>query len=173
MKKLAALFLILALFSSAALAEVPPVPLIVSGFCFYAESFGANDILWEVEGDDVDDETCSMSVDYLTIYYGRNTFTFDWGVLIVGAPGASDLNDDLRALALFAIMEYGQPDGDTSLENVKKARAAAMPAYRELQSTLKKYDDIKIGQFYPFYIGDQFIYSIYKYDNGFFAIIVE
>lgn len=148
-------------------------PTLATMYLMWGELFGATNIDDQYDIRIDDEKHAKLYMDTLCITADADTRSFIEGYLIVKYPGYTDTEMDLRALALFAAVEYGHLVEETSAE-IRMVRSDAIEILNKYkQATIDYSDAIAAGQIVPFYIGNQVIYSIFRSSNGTQAILFE
>ncbi len=148
-------------------------PTLLKNYAIWSELFGVHSISDKLETLRPDDDTTRLSMDLISIDSNRNTLAFEKAILIYKYPGYSEAEMDLRALALFAAIEYGKPV-DYSSQETKSVRTNAMTRLAGMKQTIyNNYEQFENGDIIPFYVGAISVYHVCQVADDIQCIIVD
>lgn len=148
-------------------------PTLAAAYGMWAELFGVKnfDDNFDIRFDD--SGTPHVYIDLLRITCDAGTNAFEEGMLIYSFSGYTESEMDLRAMALFAAIEYGWIRSDTTAE-VNAVKAIALETLNKMKKAMTDFDDaFQRGELIPFFIGNETIYSVIQFSNGTKVIVID
>lgn len=146
-------------------------PTLVATYMMWADLFGVDDISDDYSISIGDDGNAHVHADTLNIVYDDRASELVYGMLLYKYTGYTDAEMDLRAMALFAAIEYGWMRSNTQQE-VDAVRLTALMTLNKMKTAMTTfYYAFQQGEIIPFFIGDQTLYSIMQVSDGSQAII--
>lgn len=148
-------------------------PSLITNYVTWAELFGVKNIDEDnLESQQLDDDTTRMYIDMLLVDSNRHTLGFETAMLIYRYPGYTDAEMDLRALALFAAIEYGKPN-DFSAQETKMVRSSVMPRLTDMKQMIQNNDLKQSAEPIPIYVGTASVYYLCQISEGVQGILVD
>lgn len=142
-------------------------------YSMWADLFGVKTLTDDFDVQFDEKGKCHVYIDLLGITCDGETSAFIEGMLIYKYSGYSDTEMDLRAMALFAAIEYGWMKRD-STDEVRAVREVALATLNKMKQAMIDYNDgFQRGEMIPFFIGNETIYSIMQFSDGTQVIIFD